>query len=326
MGLERVAELIKEGGYRRVLIQLPEGLKERAAEISERLTGETGCTVIISGDPCYGACDLADSEAEALGCSALFHFGHSQILKNTAVPVHYVEVKSGWDPLPLLARNIELLPRRLGLVTTVQHVHLLGAVASFLKDAGFDVRIGRAGGRAAYEGQVLGCSFASARDVADEVDAFLYIGTGDFHPLGVALSTGKKVLALDLEKGELRDMDGLKDAMLRRRFAQIAKAKEAKSFGIVVGEKQGQRRLGLATRLLKTLEEHGRRGYLISLREITPDALLPFRHMDAFVNTACPRVTVDDAERYPKPLLTPVELEIVLGTGEWEDYEMDEIG
>ncbi|MBU2560389.1 2-(3-amino-3-carboxypropyl)histidine synthase subunit, partial [archaeon] len=53
--------------------------------------------------------------------------------------------------------------------------------------------------------------------------------------------------------------------------------------------------------------------------------LLPFRKLGAFVNTACPRISIDDAGKFKRPLITPVELEIVLGAREWEDYAIDEI-
>ncbi len=120
-------------------------------------------------------------------------------------------------------------------------------------------------------------------------------------------------------------MASVQEPILRRRFAAIARAQDAKSFGIIIGEKQGQRRLRLARKVKEMLEEKRRSGHFIALREINPEVLLPFRKLDAFVNTACPRITIDDAARYKKPFLTPIELEIALGLREWEDYQMDEI-
>jgi 2-(3-amino-3-carboxypropyl)histidine synthase len=48
--------------------------------------------------------------------------------------------------------------------------------------------------------------------------------------------------------------------------------------------------------------------------------------MDAYVSTACPRIAVDDQSTYPMPVLTPQELEIMLGRASWEGYVLDEIG
>ena len=59
--------------------------------------------------------------------------------------------------------------------------------------------------------------------------------------------------------------------------------------------------------------------------DISPELLLPFMDLDAFVVTACPRIAIDDSIWYKKPLLTPQELLIVLDEKTWEDYEIDEI-
>ena len=67
-----------------------------------------------------------------------------------------------------------------------------------------------------------------------------------------------------------------------------------------------------------------KKGYLPALEHIGPD-LIDFYPVDAFVNTACPRIAIDDAVRYRKPLITPFELEVALGK-KWETgYMFDEI-
>jgi 2-(3-amino-3-carboxypropyl)histidine synthase len=260
-----------------------------------------------------------------LGLDAIFHFGHSEITGTPKVPVHYIGVRLLIDPLPLLSSHLERLPKNLGLVTTLQHVHILEKISAYLKEKGFNVSIGKAKGRVRHRGQVLGCSFSTAKEVSKKVDGFLYVGTGNFHPLGVALQTGKKTYALDLEKKELRDMDDIRESVLRTRFASIARSYDAIEFGIIIGEKAGQTRRNLALKIKKVLEAHGKKGYLICLREVTPEALYPYIKLDAFVNTACPRITIDEASRYKKPLLTPIELEIAIGIRDWMDYQMDEI-
>ncbi len=322
--IERVTDIVRGGRYKRIALQLPEGLKEKAPTIAASLK-KLGCDVYILGDPCYGACDLADYEASALGCEALLHFGHSPLKGKPLLPVHYIEVRMDFDVLPIIEKNLKTLPRKLGLITTVQHAHMIDELKQYLEEIGFEIHVGGGLGRASYPGQVLGCSFKGARDISGAVDAFVYVGSGLFHPLGVSLSTGRKVYVLNHQRGALEDIDELKESILRRRFAVITKAESAKSFGILMGLKKGQMRKGLALKINKMLEKHGKEGYLICLRELNPDALLPFRKLDAFVNTACPRVAIDDAQRYKKPVLTPAELEIVLGVREWEDYSMDEM-
>jgi 2-(3-amino-3-carboxypropyl)histidine synthase len=323
--IEQILRIIKEKDYKTIGLQFPEGLRDHAQRIADDIASKTECKVIISSDPCYGACDLADEELKHLGCEALFHFGHSEIIKNPQIPVYYIEVRVDADPLPLLKKNLERLPKNVGLVTTVQHIHFLQPAKELLEKEGFKVHIGKAEGRAKYDGQVLGCSFSSATDIADEVDCFIYIGSGNFHPLGVSIATGKPTLAFDPILREVRDMGEYKDKILRQRFAQIALAKNAKTFGIIVGEKRGQTRMGLALKIKRKLEKHGKKAYLISLKEVTPEHLLSFRKLDALINTACPRIAIDDAARYKQPFLTPPEVDILLGERKWEDYQIDQM-
>ena len=55
------------------------------------------------------------------------------------------------------------------------------------------------------------------------------------------------------------------------------------------------------------------------------DSLLGFRNIDSYVSTACPRIAIDDYMQYKAPIITPIELEIVLGIRQWEDYVFDQI-
>ncbi len=321
---DRIAEIIKKNGYRTVGLQMPEGLKDYATGIADEVLEKTGCQIIISSDPCYGACDLADVGLSIFGADALFHFGHAPVLEAADIPTYYIEVHIDTDPIPLLEKNLSMLEKRVGLVTTVQHIGSLEKAKRFLEKNGFDVHIGKARGRTKHDGQVLGCSFSAARTIAENVDNFVYIGSGDFHPLGVALSTGKRTYAFDILQNEVRDIEPLKDRIIKKRFAEIGRAKDARTFGIIVGKKKGQMRKGLAIRIKESLEKRGKKAYLIYLDEITPENLISFRKLDALVNTACPRVTIDDAKRYKQVLLTPVELEIAIGERGWEEYKMDE--
>ncbi len=320
--MQEILDIIKSKGYKKVGIQVPEGLKEKAIELAEVIESKTNALVFVSSDPCYGACDLADKEMKELGVEALFHLGHSPILKTADIPVHYIDITIDFDVISLFKENLRLLPKKIGLITTVQHIHLLKKVKEFLEEKNFEVFVGKPIKRAVYEGQVLGCDFSSAKAIASFVDCFTFIGSGDFHAVGVALATKKKVFVFDITK-EVRDVQPKVEKILKQRYATIAKAMEAKSFGILIGKKRGQRRLNLALNLKGKIEEKGKKAFLLSIREITPENLY-YLSIDAFVNTACPRVVIDDIARFKKPMLTPKELEILLGERKWEDYEMDE--
>ena len=96
------------------------------------------------------------------------------------------------------------------------------------------------------------------------------------------------------------------------------------AFGIIMSSKKGQLRFDLAIHLKKLIKDHGFDAQILNMDYVSPDLLLPY-DLDAFVMTACPRIAIDDSAMYKKPVLTPDELEIVLGLREWDDYQMDEI-
>lgn len=315
-----IINVIKKTGAKIVGFQFPEGLKRKGPELAKKVEEATSAEIIISGDPCYGACDLDRTLLEQV--DILFHFGHAE-LEDTKLSekVYFIETRSAIDIRPVVEKAVlELKGQVIGLITTVQHVHKLPDACAVLKANGKTCVIGRGDSRLAYSGQVLGCNFSAARD--EVCDEYLYIGSGDFHPLGVALSTKKRVLAADPFSGDVREVDPSK--ILRQRSAVIAKSLDAQVFGIIVSSKNGQERMELASSLKALAKKHGKEAHLILIDLVTPDQLLQFK-VDAFVNTACPRLAIDEVGRFPSPMLTPQEFEIVLGEREWENLVLDEI-
>ena len=75
----------------------------------------------------------------------------------------------------------------------------------------------------------------------------LFVGTGRFHPLGVQLATGARVIALDPYCRTVEVVNA--DRFLRHRFALIEVAKRSVNFGIILTLKSGQQRRQLAERL-----------------------------------------------------------------------------
>ena len=78
--LNKAIEQIKESKAKLVLIQLPDGLKPKAAEIEESITKNTDAKVLIWLGSCFGACDIP-LEVERLGVDLIINWGHSQFIK-----------------------------------------------------------------------------------------------------------------------------------------------------------------------------------------------------------------------------------------------------
>ncbi len=94
---ERAADEIRRLDARRVLVQLPDGLRPGGLTLARELRELTGATVILSGDSCYGACDLALTQADAVGADLIIHYGHSPMLQAPGTPVLYIEARIGFD-------------------------------------------------------------------------------------------------------------------------------------------------------------------------------------------------------------------------------------
>jgi len=289
------------------------------------------------------------------------HMGHSQMNIESGMPTQFIDVTYDGDPeltpvIPFLEKHRAMANKRLldqenpvelsaedaqekfldavgrlspltgtklGLVGSIQHLHLLPEFHDRLEEAGYDVTIPLGGARLSFPGQVLGCNYSGDQD---DIGHYLFLGSGDFHPIGLVLHTGKPLAMLDPYSGDAKEMSLERiERILRQRFGLIMACDNAQSFGILIGEKPGQMRRTLALRMKRMLEKHGKKGYLLALEHIGPE-LIDFYPVDAFVNTACPRIAIDDAVRYRKPLLTPFELEVALGEKQWElGYQFDEI-
>ena len=321
--IDTIESWIRDRGFHSVALQLPEGLKIRATEISDRLSEDLGIDVFILGYPCYGACDLFTGYRDY--AEALIHFGHSPIPNLPQDEnVLYIEARANVEVDDALKAHIDEIPQKVGLLASVQYVHLLPKAKSLLESAGKTVFIGTGDSRICYPGQVLGCNCSSALAVNDNVDGYLFLGEGDFHPLAVAFGAPRKLLILNPITRELRNLDDKRDRMLRKRFAAICVAQDARKFLVIVCGKIGQRRSEAADAIIAKLKAARKTVYRLVTDEINPAALISYQ-VDAYVNTACPRIAMDDSVRYEHPMLTIPEAEIVLGLRTWEDYVFDSI-
>jgi 2-(3-amino-3-carboxypropyl)histidine synthase len=316
---EHLKQEIVRLGAKRVLLQLPEGLKPEAPRLA-KIIEKTGALPIVSADPCYGACDLATSEAESLAVDLIIHFGHAKLVKHEKVPTLYIETRATVTVDSTVEDSLALLTKysKIGLATTIQHVQTLDAVREILVRAGKVVVIGDAG-RLSYPGQVVGCDFSNVKTIAQEVDAFLFVGGGKFHALGVALATSKPTIVADPYDKTTYPVDKEVQNILKQRWASIEEARRAKIFGVMISLKPGQKHFDEAVKIKETVEKMGKTAFLFAIREILPETLMEFPTVDAYVNTACPRISLDDASKFRKPVLTVNEFMVVSGEFSWED-------
>ena len=189
----------------------------------------------------------------------------------------FIEAKASID-IKLPSREMRKLPKRVGLVTTIQHLHKLKDVKKQINDS-------------VIGGQVLGCNAGNADRIKGKVDAFLYIGSGQFHPIEVAMKTGKDVFAYNPFTKKMKKLDKklIKDYEGRKRGALI-KFLSSKNIGILVSTKTGQMDMKRALKLKKKGDKTDKNHYLFAFDTLRFEELENFPFIQCWVNTACPRI------------------------------------
>jgi len=314
--------LIKELKKRKptkVLIQLPEGVKQNVSEIASEIE-KLGINVVISGETCWGGCSVSVAEAKNVGADLIVHFGHAEFTK-VNFPVLYIEIRDDLNLIPLLKKSLSSLKKfkNIGFSYSVQHRQDVSRIIDFYEKSGKKIILSKKKGHAFYEGQVIGCEYSGLKSIKEKVDCFVILGN-KFHSLGAALALpSKKVFLLDVYNDEISEMSEFKEKIMKQRIVAIEKFKNAKNVGIILETKIGQK-FGDSKILIEKLEKSGKKSILISMSEISPEKLMNFYHLDAFVELACPRVAVDDFAKYSKPLLTFRESLVALREISWEKF------
>lgn len=201
--------------------------------------------------------------------------------------------------------DASILPQRIGLATTVQFLDFIDEVKHYLQEHGKEVFVDKM--RQKYEGQLLGCDYGAAEKIRENVDAFLYFGTGKFHPLGIALNIDKEVFCYDpliavmsrIDKGEIERYN-------RKRKAAYLKFLEADNIGLLVSLKPGQNNFKKAAELKKQL--NGKNCFIFVSDTIDFNQIENFPFIQCWVNTACNRI-LDDYDKFPKPLVDLGDIE-----------------
>jgi len=192
----------------------------------------------------------------------------------------FIEAKYTGDIKPVIEKSLKLLPKKIGIVTTAQHKHKLKEIKKILEKNKIKVEIG---------GQILGCDVSAAKKIKNKVDAFLYIGSGEFHPLGAALETNKKVIIanpLSNQVSEIKKQDVEK--YKKKQKGALIKFLSSETVGILVSLKPGQQNLKKALDLKKNLKT--KKAYIFIADTIDLNQLENFPFIECWINTACPRL------------------------------------
>jgi 2-(3-amino-3-carboxypropyl)histidine synthase len=310
----------RDADPKRVALQFPEGLLMYACVIADILERFAKCECVVLGDVTYGACCIDDLGAKALGCSLLVHYGHSCLVPTsiTVIPCLYVFVEIGFD-VNHLVQCVErsIAPgSNIAIAGTIQFASAVAkAREGLLLSSVPQVK-------PLSPGEVLGCT---APKVGPDVDTMVFVADGRFH-LEAAMIQNPHLTFLRYDpygKNLTKETyDSMKMQHIRR--SAIDAARSAQTFGVILGTLGRQGSPGILDRLISLLSKHGKRHFVMLLSEIFPAKLAAVPEADAWVQVACPRLSIDWGHFFAKPVLTPYETEVCLGTAPWKDvYPMD---
>lgn len=328
-----------------VSLQMPEGLLLYATTIADLLKRFSVCRVeqvSILGDVTYGACCIDDLGAQALGVDLLIHYGHSCLvpLTHTVVPCLYVFCQIHIRVSHLLDCVIQTLTS-----PKTTHIHVMGTVqfrsavveaAQGLNERGYTATIPQA--KPLSPGEVLGCTapagLAALTPLAGDDDdkttsksaVMLFVADGRFH-LEAAMIANPTIPALRYDPySKTLTRESYETAKMHTlRQQAIAQASSAKCFGIILGTLGRQGNPAILHTVRTLLKQHSKRCIVVLLSEVFPRKLDLFsQHVDAWVQIACPRLSVDWGHFFRQPVLSPYELHVCLGTTPFRDvYPMD---
>ena len=198
--------------------------------------------------------------------------------------VVHIEARSSIEKFDF---DADLLPVRIGLLTTVQFLDELSKLKEYLENKGKTAIIG---------GQILGCDQSEAVRIKDEVDCFLYLGSGRFHPIGITKKTDKPVFTLHPDDQKLEQLDQkLVDDHEKRKRGQYAKFLQAKNIGVLMTKKSGQVQVQATIGRILALEDQYQenRFYFFLSDTFDFNEIENFPFIDSWLNTMCPRIEED---------------------------------
>jgi len=301
---KKVFEIMEAKKPKVVLVNAPGGLLRQTKELMDRVKEKYGVTSILSGDSCFGICDTVDDDVEKLQADLALHIGHNAAVTEVGDYTYLVDAVDDVEFGDVVETAAKVLApyRHLGLATFSQHLHQLRPVRERLEAKGFQVMVG-SGNNLMLEGQVFGCDFSTAYPIRDQVDAFAFLGESEFHAVGLALATGKPIFMLDPYMNEVTEMGQAAEERKKRAVLAVYKALDARVFGVITSLKEGQKMLERSRWITKRLEMNGRKVIQLAMRDVTAERLAPHREIEAYIQTACPRISIDGFT-FDRPVLS----------------------
>ena len=293
-----------------VALNAPDGLLPKVQDTAVRIMKRFGIPAYVLADTTWGTCDLNSNGAKILGAELLFNIGHSIKFNTMEDSVIMIDAFDDISFEKIAKQSTKILSgKTISLLTDSQHLHQIELVKKIFEQSNIKVKIGKGKGQL-NDGQVFGCEFYPATDEKDFVDSNVFLGQSNFHAAGIALATNLPTYVLDPYFNEIREISEFAKKLKKKATLAIYKAADAKTFGIIVGLKEGQLSKITALKLKRELEKEKKSVQLFALTDITNERLRNLKGIDAFIQVACPRISIDN--QFDKPVLSTPQANAML--------------
>lgn len=210
--------------------------------------------------------------------------------------VKYVFAKSFVDVKPVLEKALPLIKGKVGIITTIQFLHLMKDVKKFFDENKINSEI---------LGQVLGCNIEVTKK--SNAETFLFFGDGLFHPKGMILKEKEYVVMADPLSNTVRI---LSDDEIKRfeniRYRGLNTFYSSKNIGVLTTMKTGQEQVKASLMLKEKYPD--KNFYILLFDDLDFNGLQNYPFVECFVNTMCPRIAYDDAHKIHKPIVDYLDL------------------
>jgi len=232
-------------------------------------------------------------------------------MKTLFIPVHSKE-----NITPLLKESLSKInSKKISVFTTIQYANKIKFIKEFYEKNKINVEIlssikknTEQGISAKEPSQILGCDATAAKKTSG--DKIVYIGSGEFHPIAIYLNLKKEteIIKINPESKNIEKFNAKEiRKFLAKRAARIQKIKDAQKIGIWITTKPGQYNEKIAIKAKKILEKHRKKTYIFISDVISGYEMQNFPDIQAWVNTACPRI-IEDQSLFPKPIVNAEEV------------------
>lgn len=274
------------------LIEAPPGFKWLALEIAKK----TGAAV--SGRAVWGSCDVKIER----GFKKIYHLGHGVppnvaylLQKNLSAKIEKLEE----DLYKMSTRDADVyfIPVYYKPPPDLPKLEKPGKLYFPLPYRKIAEALRRENGFEMARDPITGCWVGEPPGERAYV-----VATGVFYPLTLKLFYPEaEVLQVDPFRGQIKNVE--EDFLLVLKRKAKAHLAEPKKVAVLLSTKPGQRQDDKAAELAA-------RGYtLIVLDEAAPD-LVDDLQFDLVVNTACPRIGIDDLDRVKTPIVNFYEFKL----------------